>query len=97
MGGVRTSGDLVGRMQLNKKMRLNEAKQYVADKLRVSVSDLTDEVAMRGLREDLNISTVYMGYDAPARGIEAKYRIADILGIDINSVQRFKNIVSSKK
>lgn len=96
MGGIRTTGDLVGRMQLNHKMRLTEAKRYVADKLRVSVSDLTDEVAMRELREDLDISTVFMGYDAPARGIEAKFRIAELLGIEINSVKRFQNIVNRK-
>ena len=60
MGGVRTSGDLVARMQLSKGMRLNEAKKYVADKLKVSVADLTDEVVMRETREDLDIGTVFM-------------------------------------
>jgi len=91
MGGIRTAGDLVARMQIQKKMRLKEAKEYVASKLHVSVADLADEVAMRELREELNISTVYMGYNAPARGIEAKFRIAELLGIEINSVNRFKD------
>ena len=36
MGGVRTAGDLVLRMQLAKKMRIDEAKAYVAEKLNVS-------------------------------------------------------------
>lgn len=94
MGGIRTTGDLVARMQLQKGMRLKEAKEYVANKLRVSVSDLTDEVSMRELREELDISTVYMGYNAPARGIETKFRIAELLGIDINSVNRFKDKAS---
>lgn len=91
MGGIRTTGDLVARMQLSKKMRLNEAKQYVAQKLRVSVSDLTDEVSMRELREELDISTVFGGYGANSRGIESKFRIAQLLDLQINSVQRFLN------
>ncbi|MCF8070384.1 MAG: hypothetical protein K9L30_17515 [Desulfobacterales bacterium] len=43
MGGIRTPGDLVAWMQMTKKMRLNEAKQYVADKLGIEVIDLIDE------------------------------------------------------
>jgi len=43
MGGIRTAGDLVARMQMSKKMRLNEAKAYVAGKLKISVADLSDE------------------------------------------------------
>jgi dimethylamine--corrinoid protein Co-methyltransferase len=33
MGGIRTAGDLVARLQLNRAMRIDEAKKYVADKL----------------------------------------------------------------
>ena len=33
MGGVRTAGDLVARLQLNRGMRSDAAKQYVAEKL----------------------------------------------------------------
>jgi len=47
MGGIRTAGDLVARMQLSRKMRLNEAKKYVADKLKVTVDDLVDEVIIK--------------------------------------------------
>ena len=50
MGGIRTTGDLVARMQLRRKMRLPEAKRYVADKLKVGVEDLADSTVMRGLR-----------------------------------------------
>ncbi len=89
MGGIRTTGDLVARMQLSKKMRLNEAKKYVAEKLKVSVDDLADEVAMKELRQDLDIGDVYAGMGEQARGIEAKFRIAELLDIDINCVQRF--------
>ena len=89
MGGIRTAGDLVARMQLSRKMRIKEAKQYVADKLKVSVEDLVDEVAMNELRKDLDIGDVYAGMGENSRGIEAKFRIAELLDIDINSVQRF--------
>lgn len=58
MGGIRTAGDLVARMQCHKKMRIKEAKKYVADKLKVDVLDLSNEVAMRELRADLDIGVV---------------------------------------
>ncbi len=89
MGGIRTAGDLVARMQLSKKMRLNEAKAYVAGKLKVSVDDLVDEVIMNEVRQDLDISTVYAGMGEMSRGIESKFRIAKLLDLEINSVQRF--------
>ena len=42
MGGMRTAGDLVARMQMTRGLRLPQAKQYVADKLGCSVADLSD-------------------------------------------------------
>ena len=42
MGGIRTAGDLVMWMQLTRKMKLAEAKKYVAEKLKVSLIDLAD-------------------------------------------------------
>jgi hypothetical protein len=89
LGGIRTAGDLVARMQMTRKMRLNEAKKYVADKLGVSLSELTDEVTMREKREALKIGTVYPGYGAEARGIESKINIARLLDININCVNKF--------
>lgn len=89
MGGIRTAGDLVARMQLSRRMRLTEAKEYVADKLGVSVLDLADEATMNELRQELDIATVYAGMGEHARGMEAKFRIAQLLGIEINSVKRF--------
>lgn len=53
MGGVRTAGDLVARMQMLKGMKLKDAKEYVAKKLGVSVFDLSDSYAMKELREQL--------------------------------------------
>lgn len=90
MGGIRTAGDLVARVQLAKSLRLPQAKEYVADKLGISVSDLSDEVIMRELREELDIGTVFMGYGAASRGIEAKIRIAKLLDLKINCVEKFK-------
>ena len=89
MGGIRTAGDLVSRMQLAKRMRLNDAKKYVADRLGVGILDLTDEVVMREVREDLDIANVFMGYGSSSRGIEAKANIAKVLDIDINCVKKF--------
>lgn len=89
MGGIRTAGDLVARMQLAKNMRLNDAKKYVADKLKVSLRDLGDEIVMREVREELDIATVYMGYGATSRGIEAKINISRLLDLEINCVEKF--------
>jgi len=93
MGGIRTAGDLVARMQLTKKMRLDEAKQYVAGKLGISVMDLCDSTVMRRLREELDIGVITAVAGA-AKGLEAKARIADLLGVRINCVERLKNKMS---
>lgn len=89
MGGIRTAGDLVARLQLNRAMRIDGAKKYVADKLGVSVADITDPVAMREVREDMDLGTVN---ECPgvAKGIDAKFRIAEILDLEINCVNLFK-------
>ena len=61
----------------------------MADSLGIAVSELTDPVIMTEIREDLQIGAV-TPLPGCAKGIEAKFRIADVLGIDINCVQRFK-------
>ena len=91
MGGMRTAGDLVMRLQLSKKMKINKAKAYVAEKLGVSIEELCDVVAMSDLREDLGLGLAHVEPNAEANaGMEAKFRIADLLGVKINSVERFK-------
>ncbi len=87
MGGIRTSGDLVARVMAKGK-KINEAKQFVSKKLGVSVFDLSDEAMMKELREELNIGHV-LARPGAAIGMEAKLRIAKLLDIQINSVQRF--------
>ncbi len=90
MGGMRAAGDLVARVQMARGMRIQEAKKYVADKLSISVTDLTDPVIMSEIRDDLQIGMV-TPLPGCAKGIEAKFRIAEVLGLDINCVQRFKS------
>ncbi len=90
MGGIRTAGDLVAWMQLIKKMKLTEAKKYVASRLKIEISDLTDEEVMRQIREDLGIGTTTSVAGSP-KGIRAKLKVAELLDISINSVELFKS------
>ena len=89
MGGMRTAGDLVARMQMTRGMKIREAKKYVAEKLGISIQEIADPVRMNELRADLNIGTVTQVPEA-AKGIETKIRISELLGIRINCVDRFK-------
>jgi len=90
MGGIRTTGDLVAWMQLIRKMKLAEAKQYVAEKLAVEISDLTNEEVIRPLREDLGIGIITSVAGSP-KGMRAKLKIAELLDVHINSVELFKS------
>jgi hypothetical protein len=88
MGGIRTAGDLVSRMVM-KGMRLSAAKEFVADKLHCSVLDLSDTFAMKEIRESLDIGTV-LDRKGASNGMEAKFNIEKVLGIEIPSVTQFK-------
>ena len=92
MGGMRTAGDLVAWMQMSRRMKLVDAKNYVAEKLKIDVMDLVDEDVMYALRKDLGIGTVTPEAGGP-EGILAKCRVADLLEIEINSVQRFRSLM----
>ena len=89
MGGMRTAGDLVARMQMTRGMRIREAKEYVAKKLSVSVTDLSDPYRMTEIRDELGIGLVTPLPGRPM-GMEAKFRIAELLGVEINCVKRFR-------
>ena len=89
MGGIRTAGDLVAWMQMTRRMKIAEAKKYVAGRLGIDVLDLTNEEVMRQIREDLDIGII-TSVAGSAKGIAAKWRIAELLGIEINSVNHFK-------
>jgi dimethylamine--corrinoid protein Co-methyltransferase len=90
MGGIRTSGDLVAWMQLIKKMKIAEAKKYVAKKMGVDITGLIDEEVMRQIREDLGIGIITSIAGSP-KGIRAKLKVAELLDIHINSVELFKS------
>ena len=89
MGGIRAAGDLVARLQLDRAMKIDAAKKYVADKLGIGVSDIADPIAMREVREEMDLGTVN---ECPgvAKGIDAKFRIAKLLDLEINCVNLFK-------
>ena len=89
MGGIRTAGDLVAWMQMTRKMKLHDAKAYVAKKLGIETIDLTNEDIMRDIRKDLRIGTVTSIAGSP-KGILAKKRIAELLDITIRSVDLFR-------
>jgi len=89
MGGIKTAGDLVLRMQLAQGMKIREAKEFVAGKLGVSVFELSDPSVMAEIRQTLGL-----GVQEPnlgdVTGMAAKIRISEKLGITINSVENFK-------
>ena len=93
MGGMRAAGDLVARVQMTLGMKIEDAKRYVADKLKVGVSELTDPVIMNEVRQDLQLGSM-TPLPGCAKGMEAKFRIAEALDIEINCVNRFKQKVS---
>jgi len=89
IGGIRSAGDLVARMQVSRGMRIKEAKEYVANKLGISIVDIADPVVMSEIREDLDLGRVN-AVPGAAKGIDAKFRIAELLDIEINCVNIFK-------
>lgn len=86
---MRGAGDLVARVQMSRGMRIEQAKAYVAEKLKVAISDLTDPVIMGEVRQDLNLGMV-TPLPGCAKGIEAKFNIAQMLDIEINCVNKFR-------
>ncbi len=58
MGGIRTAGDLVAWMQLTRKMKIEQAKAYVAQKLNLKVTDLIDETTMAKVRNEKCLGSV---------------------------------------
>ena len=93
MGGLRAAGDLVARMQMTRRMRLPEAKAYVADKLGVSPSDLSDPVTMADVRRALGLGTIPTEDTATvedALAVEAKVNIARVLDVPVRSAERFR-------
>jgi dimethylamine--corrinoid protein Co-methyltransferase len=93
MGGMRAAGDLVARLELTRGMRLAQAKEYVAERLGVAPATLSDPIAMADVRAELGLGrivTFEATYPDEPNAIEAKFNIADLLGLPINCVERFK-------
>jgi dimethylamine---corrinoid protein Co-methyltransferase len=91
MGGLRTAGDLVARMQMTRRMRLPEAKAYVAEKLGVSPADLSDPVTMSEVRREQGLGTIPTEDTATpgdALAIEAKLNVARTLEVQVRSAER---------
>ena len=92
MGGIRTAGDLVAWMQIARKMKIAEAKQYVAAKLGIEIIDLTDEEVMREIRKERGIGVITAIAGDP-KGMRVKINISELLNIKINSVDLFKSVM----
>jgi hypothetical protein len=91
LGGMRAAGDLVARMQMAKGMRLPEAKAYVAGRLGVSESELTDTTLMQEVRGELRIGRLYDGegpHPFDPSPFEAKMNISRLLDLPLNGVRR---------
>jgi dimethylamine--corrinoid protein Co-methyltransferase len=54
---------------------------------------LTNEEVMRQIREDLDIGII-TSVAGSAKGIAAKWKIAELLDIEINSVNLFRSKIS---
>ena len=76
-------------VQMAKKLRINEAKAYVAKKLDIDVSSLNDQHVLYQLRQKLGIGSI-SPLPGENMGIFAKRNIARILDIPINSVRVFE-------
>jgi dimethylamine--corrinoid protein Co-methyltransferase len=61
--GIVMAGDLVAWMQLTRKMKINQAKVYVAEKLNVNISDLTNEAIMSKKREEPGLAPPIILFD----------------------------------
>jgi dimethylamine--corrinoid protein Co-methyltransferase len=100
MGGMRTAGDLVARMQMTRGMRLGPAKRHVADRLGLTPEELSDPVVMNEVRRDRGLGRVPVQdatYPGEPGGIEAKHNIAALLGVPINAVERFAGYTAARR
>lgn len=78
----------MARAQMDKKLKIADAKKYVTQKLGIDLETMTDECAMKELREKLDIGggSSSVGH---AKGIAAKARIAALCDFKIDCVTRF--------
>ena len=90
MGGMRTTGDLVCRMQFAKNMKIDAAKKYVADKLEIDPFQLTEENFIRDIREREGLGIVTGQPNSP-KGLAAKMNIEKVLDLKISTCEHYRN------
>lgn len=78
----------MARAQMDKKLKIADAKKYVTQKLGIDLETMTDECAMNELREKLDIGGALSSV-GHAKGIAAKARIAALCDFKIDCVTRF--------
>ena len=91
--GFRNGRNLVARVEYDKNLKVDKAKEYVAKKLGLDSLEIADEYIMRELREELKIGTVTAVPGVP-RGIAAKMNIEKLLDIKINSCEKFREMLN---
>ena len=82
----------MARMQMTRGMRLDQAKAHVAERLGVSLFELSDPLVMHEVRRALGLGLIpvqELTYPSEPGAIEAKFHIAEVLEVPINSVQKF--------
>ena len=77
------------RVMLDKRMKLKDAKKYVREHLGITDEQMHDSTFMLDFRRE-NGYGVIMPNTYDIYGMEAKCRIAKVLDLKINSVERFK-------
>jgi len=78
----------VARAQMDKKLKIADAKRYVTQKLGIDLETMTDECTMKELREKLDIGGALSSVGR-AKGIAAKARIAALCDFKIECVTKF--------
>ena len=82
----------MARMQMTRGMRLDQAKAHVAERLGVSLFELSDPLVMHEVRRALGLGLIpvqELTYPSEPGAIEAKFHIAEVLEVPINSVEKF--------
>lgn len=91
LGGMRTCGDLVGRVQLRNRCKISESKKYVMDKLGLGYDDIADECFMRNYREEHGLGVITTIGGAPY-GMEAKFNIEEALDMEIACCKHLRDV-----
>ena len=78
----------MARAQMDKKLKIADAKRYVTQKLGIDLETMTDECTMKELREKLDIGGALSSVGR-AKGIAAKARIAALCDFKIECVTKF--------